>query len=57
MTAAVAGFAPNDRMAPVGVLVRIVLVIARMLPVGVRSDSEEDEEASGRDESFKIHQC
>jgi len=44
-------------MAPVGVLVRIVLVIARMLPVEVYSGSDEAEEASGRDESFKIHQC
>lgn len=44
-------------MAPVGVLVRIVLVIARKLPVGVSSGSDEGEKASGRDESFKIHQC
>lgn len=60
MIGAVAGFGPSTLIAPVGVLVRIVPVMARMLPVGVRSRSVRSKSGvgtSGGDESFKIPQC
>lgn len=38
MIGAVAGFGPSTLIAPVGVLVRIVPVMARMLPVGCGRD-------------------
>ena len=39
MIGAVAGFGPSVRMAPVGVEVRMLPVIVRIVPLGVGSDA------------------